>query len=62
MTGWEIRQALRVILSHPDTTIETGLAWLEPGELSRLSGVLRRTEQAMQARADHSAHRIREAG
>jgi hypothetical protein len=36
VTGWEIRQALRVILGHADTVIETGLAWLEPDELARL--------------------------
>ena len=42
MTGWEIRQALRTILSHDDAAIETGLVWLEPDELDRLSGLLRR--------------------
>lgn len=37
MNGWEIRQALRVILSHPDTTIEAGLAWLDPADADRLT-------------------------
>jgi hypothetical protein len=31
MTGWEIRQALAVILAHDDQVIETGLVWLPPG-------------------------------
>ena len=45
MTGWEIRQALRVILGHADTTIETGLAWLDPAEADRLEGLLKRMRQ-----------------
>jgi len=49
MTGWEIQQALRTILSHDDAVIETGLVWLDPAELDRLSGLLRRLLERRQA-------------
>jgi type IV pilus biogenesis protein CpaD/CtpE len=44
VTGWEIRQALRVILAHADGPILTALAWLDAEDRQRLSGLLRRTE------------------
>lgn len=45
MTGWEIRQALKVILAHDDQVIETGLTWLTPDELTRLAALATRTRR-----------------
>lgn len=47
MNGPEISQCLRVILSHPDTTIEEGLALLDPGERQRLLMDLRNVSGAL---------------
>jgi hypothetical protein len=41
VTGWEIRQALRVILAHADGPILTALAWLDAEDRDRLLGLLR---------------------
>lgn len=45
MTGPEIAVALRVILSHAGTTVEAGLADLDPAERKRLTDALRRAER-----------------
>jgi hypothetical protein len=45
VTGWEIRQALGVILSHDDQVVKTGLTWLPAADVARLERLCRELNQ-----------------